>query len=57
MHREAFLQKKIPTEIVGFDISIKEWIVIILKLNVALACIVIPFYIALRILISLFSLN
>jgi hypothetical protein len=57
VHREAFLQKKIPTEIVGFDISIKEWIVIILKLNVALACIVIPFYIALRILISLFSLN
>ena len=40
--REFREQPKIPTEIVGFDISITDWIVILLKLNIAVACIVIP---------------
>mgnify|MGYP001356134821 FL=1 len=50
--RESYLQSKIPTEIIGIDISIMEWIIILFKLNVAFACLVIPVFL----LLALFSL-
>ena len=41
--REAYMANKIPVEVVGFDIPIKSWIVILLKLNVAVVAIMLPF--------------
>lgn len=40
--KRKFREESQLTVIVGFDISITDWIVILLKLNIAVACIVIP---------------
>lgn len=50
--RAKELEKTESVQIVGFDISIKEWIIILLKLNVAVACIMIPVFIIFTILMN-----
>jgi len=45
LERAVLLDKAEPVKLVGFDISIKEWIIILFKVNVAVACIAIPVFV------------
>jgi len=49
---QAYLEKKEPVEIVGFNITILEWVVILFKLNIAVAILAIPAFIIILILTS-----
>ena len=50
--REAYMANKIPVEVVGFDISILDMIVILFKLNIAVAAIMIPFSLLILLIIG-----
>ena len=50
--REAYMANKIPVEVVGFDISILAMIVILFKLNIAVAAIMIPFSLLILLIIG-----
>lgn len=42
--RKAFISRAEPVKIVGFDITIMEWLEILFKLNVAAVLIAIPIF-------------
>ena len=50
--RKAFISRAEPVKIVGFDITIMEWLEILFKLNVAAVLIAIPIFLIFMIITS-----
>ena len=50
--RKAFISRAEPIEIVGFDITIIEWVVILFKINVAVLIFVLPIMLIIMIINS-----